>query len=136
MIRRPPRSTLFPYTTLFRSAPTGFTIAKIATKVVAAKPTRSAMAGRPTEGPVLESVEHFSREREIARVAQRGKGRMGAGFVGDHLPLDDLHGPNLDEGRSSKGFHRVVHLLYVRGVRGEVAAPPHGLPRTADRFPA
>src|SRR2546426_6505393 len=24
MIRRPPRSTLFPYTTLFRSAPSGF----------------------------------------------------------------------------------------------------------------
>src|SRR3712207_8278540 len=26
MIRRPPRSTLFPYTTLFRSVPAGFTI--------------------------------------------------------------------------------------------------------------
>src|SRR6266540_2699956 len=25
MIRRPPRSTLFPYTTLFRSSPSGFT---------------------------------------------------------------------------------------------------------------
>src|SRR2546422_3659396 len=26
MIRRPPRSTLFPYTTLFRSVPAGFTV--------------------------------------------------------------------------------------------------------------
>src|SRR3712207_6980748 len=28
MIRRPPRSTLFPYTTLFRSADTGVTVAQ------------------------------------------------------------------------------------------------------------
>src|SRR5258708_31064287 len=39
MIRRPPRSTLFPYTTLFRSAPARTTIAKpasdIASKVLA-----------------------------------------------------------------------------------------------------
>src|SRR2546427_1167373 len=116
-------------------APTGFTIAKIATKVVAAKPTRSAMAGRPTEGPVLESVEHFSREREIARVAERGEGRMCAGLVGDNLPLDDLDGPNLHERPGPERLHGAVHLLHVRGVRREVPARPQGLPRAAHRFP-
>src|SRR2546429_3858788 len=42
MIRRPPRSTLFPYTTLFRSPP-------------ARAPTRSSPAGRssPRPGPSL-----------------------------------------------------------------------------------
>src|SRR2546427_2362221 len=84
-------------------APTGVTIAKIATKVVAAKPTRSAMVRRPTEGPVLEMVEHFSRECEVAGVAQGRERRTGAGLVGDDLPLDDLHGPNLHEGTGSKG---------------------------------
>src|SRR6267378_5487401 len=54
-------------------APIGFTIAKIAMKVVAVKPARSAMVPRPTQGPVLESVEHFSREREVTRMAQRGE---------------------------------------------------------------
>src|SRR5256884_2435531 len=29
MIRRPPRSTLFPYTTLFRSPPLGFALAQL-----------------------------------------------------------------------------------------------------------
>src|SRR5687768_17675969 len=31
MIRRPPRSTLFPYTTLFRSSPTGSTFRSVQT---------------------------------------------------------------------------------------------------------
>src|SRR6266516_7722769 len=68
-------------------------------------------------------------------MAERGEGRMRARLVGDHLPLDDIHGPNLDEGRGSKGFHRAVHLLHVRGVRREVSAWPQGLRRTAHRFP-
>src|SRR3989475_5974251 len=32
MIRRPPRSTLFPYTTLFRSVPEGFTVELVASE--------------------------------------------------------------------------------------------------------
>src|SRR3712207_8078570 len=43
MIRRPPRSTLFPYTTLFRSAPTD--VASVSTKSsVAAKVTETFMS--------------------------------------------------------------------------------------------
>src|SRR5437763_2731265 len=42
MIRRPPRSTLFPYTTLFRSPPAG----------VAQRGHHPAVDGRPADGPV------------------------------------------------------------------------------------
>src|SRR3712207_9026489 len=44
MIRRPPRSTLFPYTTLFRSEVSR-------SYVLAAFATRKKMRGVPTEGP-------------------------------------------------------------------------------------
>src|SRR5207302_10985695 len=104
-------------------------------KVVAAKPARSAMAPRPTEGPVLESVEHFPRECEIAGVAERGEGRMRPGLMGDNLSLDDLHGPNLHEGPGPERFHRAVHLLPVGGVRPEVATDPQGVRCTAYGFP-
>src|SRR3712207_7947806 len=47
MIRRPPRSTLFPYTTLFRSAPGGLR--------VVLEITERALATRPAE--LLRTVE-------------------------------------------------------------------------------
>src|SRR5213083_1003185 len=117
------------------AASTAFSITKIAMKVVAAKPARSAMAPRPTEGPVLEGVEHFPRECEIAGVAERGEGRMRPGLVGDNLSLDDLHGPNLHEGPGPERFHRAVHLLPVGGVRPEVATGLQGIRCTAHGFP-
>src|SRR5438046_5459829 len=104
-------------------------------KVVAAKPARSAMAPRPTEGPVLESVEHFPRECEIAGVAERGEGRMRPGLMGDNLSLDDPHGPNLHEGPGPERFHRAGHLLPVGGVRPEVATGLQGIRCTAHGFP-
>src|SRR3712207_7619852 len=45
MIRRPPRSTLFPYTTLFRSAPTG------GNRPGAAEPPARARPDAPATGP-------------------------------------------------------------------------------------
>src|SRR5256885_10130214 len=50
MIRRPPRSTLFPYTTLFRSASTG-----ISNKMVCSQGPRMVMSISP-----LRSEEHTS----------------------------------------------------------------------------
>src|SRR5437588_7008046 len=41
MIRRPPRSTLFPYTTLFRSRPGGAPPPRRRTRCAAARPARS-----------------------------------------------------------------------------------------------
>src|SRR5256885_5641065 len=61
MIRRPPRSTLFPYTTLFRSVRLGFTLtaeAPYTRRAMLDAPdlVRSAPAARPVE----RSEEHTS----------------------------------------------------------------------------
>src|SRR6266436_8710703 len=54
MIRRPPRSTLFPYTTLFRSCPSRCTTAAL----LASRTARSDRAGCPHRGS--RSEEHTS----------------------------------------------------------------------------
>src|SRR2546427_10574115 len=57
MIRRPPRSTLFPYTTLFRSRPTP----SGPTGSASASTTWSSWSGRSTgRGRVSRSEEHTS----------------------------------------------------------------------------
>src|SRR2546427_2234978 len=103
-------------------APTGFTIAKIATKVVAAKPTRSAMVPRPTEGPVLESVEHFPRERQIAGVAQWGERGTNAVVADLHSALNELCRPDVNEGTLPQRDDGLFHLLHVRRETREMAA--------------
>src|SRR5229473_6806719 len=62
MIRRPPRSTLFPYTTLFRSAATG--------PAVAAMPTQAPAAGSRA-GPTPRSEEHTSELQSLAYLVCR-----------------------------------------------------------------
>src|SRR2546429_3081894 len=59
MIRRPPRSTLFPYTTLFRSRPPGSATGSWSSPAA----TRSARWGRssgPRPPPCSRSEEHTS----------------------------------------------------------------------------
>src|SRR3989304_5988292 len=72
MIRRPPRSTLFPYTTLFRSCPPEVTVRVIGAKEtvmgavqsvaiatstwIASRPARMAFATSPPEAPVFCTV--------------------------------------------------------------------------------
>src|SRR3712207_7916440 len=68
MIRRPPRSTLFPYTTLFRSP--------------AGRPT---LSPPPVGGPVLPPVAGQAAPRREAGGARSGRGRLrraGAGRGG------------------------------------------------------
>src|SRR3712207_7784082 len=55
MIRRPPRSTLFPYTTLFRSSPSSRTVGALATK-----PPRSCSVMACTSDALRRSEEHTS----------------------------------------------------------------------------
>src|SRR5947207_11788241 len=60
MIRRPPRSTLFPYTTLFRSYGAGLDAHGVDHQRVAfVVPDRIALAGH-YEGDTLRSEEHTS----------------------------------------------------------------------------
>src|SRR5947207_7360134 len=57
MIWRPPRSTLFPYTTLFRSKPAAQTVLK---KACAAKPFVALAPDRKSASDGLRSEEHTS----------------------------------------------------------------------------
>src|SRR3712207_7645831 len=66
MIRRPPRSTLFPYTTLFRSVSRWrATISKEWARGIAARPRRGSPVGRSPTLPYQESSA--SRQRGCPR---------------------------------------------------------------------
>src|SRR5690349_23924466 len=56
MIRRPPRSTLFPYTTLFRSGPHGRIVARDVEQATSAK-------ARPALEPGAEQIKALYAER-------------------------------------------------------------------------
>src|SRR3989442_10856405 len=58
MIRRPPRSTLFPYTTLFRSKPSDATLADFRT--LRTKVNKAALNGRLSAYYLDRSEEHTS----------------------------------------------------------------------------
>src|SRR2546430_11593312 len=66
MIRRPPRSTLFPYTTLFRSASTS------ASRNPSGSPGRASDArGASATSPMRRSVEHTSELQSHSNLGRR-----------------------------------------------------------------
>src|SRR3989442_6466147 len=66
MIRRPPRSTLFPYTTLFRS--------RLGADIEIEGPSAIVKGGKPLSGaPVLASDLRASAALVLAGLAARGK---------------------------------------------------------------
>src|SRR3989441_5144887 len=78
MIRRPPRSTLFPYTTLFRSPDGGGTLAPVAelsagwafeARVIALADVRTPLAG--ADGAAPRSEEHTSELQSLAYLVCR-----------------------------------------------------------------
>src|SRR3712207_7983868 len=58
MIRRPPRSTLFPYTTLFRSPDTGASASAILARRDATSSTAPPRAGTPGSAPCCAARRH------------------------------------------------------------------------------
>src|SRR3712207_7380116 len=95
MIRRPPRSTLFPYTTLFRSYPArGHTLTKLypgVRETLSVLPGRKSTAttkGTPTTRTILRSEEHTSelqsRQYLVCRLLLEKKKLI-------HNPKHDLH---------------------------------------------
>src|SRR2546425_3140984 len=83
MIRRPPRSTLFPYTTLFRSQATRDRLVQLARGGAAAREAaQSAAEGLGTVALEAGANDHWS--REIAKSA--GGGRALGGGVGAPRP--------------------------------------------------
>src|SRR2546430_10911350 len=101
MIRRPPRSTLFPYTTLFRSkltlsrAVTGMTIAHIGLGLCVI---------------ALTTVQSFTLERDVS-LAQ-GESATGGQYEFRFDGVKPVEGPNYD------------------GVRGTIVVTRHGAPVT------
>src|SRR5215204_7317107 len=55
MIRRPPRSTLFPYTTLFRSRTPGYTLSRLASRSPSTAPRRFPSGVRDRKSTRLNS---------------------------------------------------------------------------------
>src|SRR2546425_7328289 len=71
MIRRPPRSTLFPYTTLFRSLPARGAGARAARRVLCGADGRRERAGRRPGGGGGRSEEHTSELQSLAYLVCR-----------------------------------------------------------------
>src|SRR2546425_3535918 len=69
MIRRPPRSTLFPYTTLFRSALANLDLEQLRSKVLAAYRADDPTLGRFRE--YARSEEHTSELQSLAYLVCR-----------------------------------------------------------------
>src|SRR5258705_6420701 len=74
MIRRPPRSTLFPYTTLFRSAQRFTTIARtgsLATTVKGTATGKSSVSEPISQRPMMRSEEHTSELQSLRHLVCR-----------------------------------------------------------------
>src|SRR3989442_12817438 len=93
MIRRPPRSTLFPYTTLFRS----IRALSSTTRTRGADPRRSDDDGIAPHGPDLDVAVGHVEADGAARTAAHGLARQGDGrgaqgvARGDDVALPHLH---------------------------------------------
>src|SRR2546425_8999154 len=99
MIRRPPRSTLFPYTTLFRSRPSA------SSAITLSAVTRSPATSQPTSAPAhpqarkapaaARSEEHTSELQSLAylvcRLLLEKKKQTAHGSPRAHLPPSPTH---------------------------------------------
>src|SRR3712207_7615861 len=100
MIRRPPRSTLFPYTTLFRSPATTLPVARLvrltAEEVLPRTPTALRAAPRSRLRPGKRSEEHTSelqsRQYLVCRLLlEKKKSPPFSGFsAGSRSPINHL----------------------------------------------
>src|SRR5258707_14925422 len=76
MIRRPPRSTLFPYTTLFRSIRYGAFVARLGQAHIAGLPRRCPAASFRASRPVQSGLHHRRRRRARNEAADRKSTRL------------------------------------------------------------
>src|SRR3712207_8517394 len=73
MIRRPPRSTLFPYTTLFRSALGGFSRAGSHVSAFSVKPSGLVPLAPHLRGPELKDVAQLGHMNRCPGAAERDR---------------------------------------------------------------
>src|SRR3712207_7264357 len=92
MIRRPPRSTLFPYTTLFRSI-----------FLAAIGPNNTKLAGEIADGwiPTLFSPEHVA---EFRPLLQEGADRVGRSLDGFRIMPTDRKSTRLNSSHANISY--------------------------------
>src|SRR3712207_1609230 len=141
MIRRPPRSTLFPYTTLFRSSPTGFLhIGGARTALF------NWLYARHTRGRMLLRIEDTDRERSTeAAVAAIIDGLSWLGLDWDGDPISqfgrrerhaEVAGQLLAAGKAYRCFASAEELAAMREAQRAAGKPPRYDGRWRDRDPA
>src|SRR2546422_11316671 len=84
MIRRPPRSTLFPYTTLFRSAPRQLFVPPFQEMDDIPHGLRVSLAGLPTRAGRVAAVDRVLDAGSLERAVDRDR----AGAQGEELPRE------------------------------------------------
>src|SRR2546426_8920278 len=96
MIRRPPRSTLFPYTTLFRSLPQD----SIAAAARTARSLLHEIAAQHRDGLAaeLDAIAHDADANDVS---------AGGGLVGEELRLAEPRAPEGAERATGRARHRV-----------------------------
>src|SRR6185295_2720732 len=99
MIRRPPRSTLFPYTTLFRSIPTVFTLAPDPHAVIHALDMTGALT-RGTFGTADEREHYWFRTGLVRRLADGAHHNVLFPRPKLRDQLRDLLGVDIDQDRT------------------------------------
>src|SRR5215216_4889508 len=98
MIRRPPRSTLFPYTTLFRSPP--------------ASAGRSCSGAAPTGSPARRSEEHTSELQSPDHLVCRLLLEKKKNSIAKQL-LSLKHSRGSESGRSMKDYDAASTVLFL-----------------------
>src|SRR5256885_13246768 len=81
MIRRPPRSTLFPYTTLFRSSASAQTVIRQMNRVSTTR------GGRNHSASFIEPINYRSCRREQTFRAESGQDRKSTRLNSSHLVI-------------------------------------------------
>src|SRR2546427_8058254 len=76
MIRRPPRSTLFPYTTLFRSVAVQFELAHFDQRVVALRPHLGQVEGMHAIGFRLQLRHDLDEQLPLREIALLDRGEQ------------------------------------------------------------
>src|SRR2546425_13114298 len=101
MIRRPPRSTLFPYTTLFRSAEEqcGGAMAEALQRVRGLMPGKDKVEGVNGEGGPEDSPKRGA----PAKLAPDARFRLGSGLAGDRTPAGAQSKRDKDEKQNAGG---------------------------------
>src|SRR5256885_15783878 len=105
MIRRPPRSTLFPYTTLFRSRPLMATLSTHVLDTASGRPARGVAVSLEKDGAVIARglTDADGRVAQLAGSLEPGRYRLVFGLPARGLfprvALDIENGPGAEEHR-------------------------------------